>query len=335
MTTVTKEGLGIVANTYLPQNRLTNDEIEGWRVQSGKNILTSQGIYEKLGIRERPIAGKDETALSMVREALKGSDPFRIPDVLYFSSSYPDGVNNAREIANDGIFPISRYLNVHAACSGTALSFVDIHRFPEQSREKLIRIAAGEIYTPTVIDLSHGEVDASLAQSIFGDGAAYIDFREGEDIQVLSAATYNFPRESSGHLLMPIKNYLIHQPALFKEVPNNTDRFRMNGSGVYKAVVSTLPDLIERTVASAKLDPKDIRLIIPHQASKPMLDGIAGKLPNFDLYYDLEESNTSSVSILKAFEKALGEGAVRRGDRLVFAGFGGGLFAAVAVVQLN
>ncbi len=134
---------------------------------------------------------------------------------------------------------------------------------------------------------------------------------------------------------MPIDYAAVRHPALVINVPSDTDKFWMDGGGVFKAVVRTLPNMIMSTIKEAKLEPNQIRLVIPHQASKPMLNGIAEKLPSLELYHDLEEGNFSSASILKALGKALEQGALRRGDRLVLAGFGAGLFASVVVIQLN
>ena len=89
------------------------------------------------------------------------------------------------------------------------------------------------------------------------------------------------------------------------------------------------------SIKGAKLEPRQIKMVIPHQASRHMIDALAKRLPALDFYRDLEDGNWSSASIPKAMARALDEGAIGTGDKLVLAGFGAGLFASVAVVQLN
>lgn len=338
MTTITKEKAGITIQTYLPKEALTNEKAASWGIESKGKVLTEEGLYEKLGIRTRSIAGDSETVLSMARRVMVDLPSLQQPRKLFLSTTYPDGVNNAEELAKEAPFLVDDFMNTHAACSGTALNFAYIFEHSDKYRGKPITMVASEIYSRTLVNLENPEErakDPSLALLIFADGSASMDFTEGEDLEILNTTTYTFPENKSSCLKMPIQNRLVRNPALTVDVPNDTKYFWMDGGAVLKAILTTLPDMVEQTIKEARLNPKQVRLVVPHQASKPMLDGLESKLPSLEVYRDLEEGNLSSVSILKALGKAQSEDAFTRGDRLVLAGFGAGLFASVAVVQIN
>jgi 3-oxoacyl-[acyl-carrier-protein] synthase-3 len=80
----------------------------------------------------------------------------------------------------------------------------------------------------------------------------------------------------------------------------------------------------------------DVQWIIPHQANYRIIETAAKylKMPldkfviNVDRY-----GNTSTASIPIATVEAIQEGKVKRGDKIVFVGFGGGLTWGALVVQ--
>lgn len=327
--------MAIEIKTYFPEKVLTNEEIEEWHINIRGKHLTAQALYDKLGIQRRFLT--TESILDMEINAINCLPAPPSPDVVYFSTSYPNGVNHAEELIRSFGFTVDGFKNIHAACSGFTLALADIYQGRERyAKDRRILIASSEDYAPYLIDLNSGMEDLSLSQTIFSAGATSFTFQVGKDMEIHSAINFAFPKDKSRSLKMPLNYNLVRHPALTVDIPpSDTNYLWMDGGAVYKAVNSILPDVIVACVKDAKLNPRQIKLIIPHQASKPMLDGLSDRLPDFDLYRDLEDGNWSSASIPKATNKALKEGAIGKGDFVVFAGFGAGLFASVAVVKLN
>ncbi len=321
--------------TYFPQQVLTNKEIASWNVNGGRKPLTAQSIYEKVGVKQRYVAGTDETVLSMGIQAVQALPSSPQSDMVFFSTSYPDGFNNAYEMVRSLNSTADGCINIHAACSGFTLGLDRIWENKDHFSGKKILMVASEKYSPTLVDLRSDHADPSLAQTIFSDGAAAILFTEGQDLKILSALNYSFPKERSSCLRMPISYGLVRHPALTIEIPAAEDgHFWMEGKAVYEGIRETVPTLISAAIAKAGLEPQQIKMVIPHQASRHMLDAIARNL-SIEVYRDLEDGNWSSASIPKAMLKALNEGAIASGDKIVLAGFGAGLFASVAVVELG
>lgn len=56
---------------------------------------------------------------------------------------------------------------------------------------------------------------------------------------------------------------------------------------------------------------------------------------NNKMFTDMDDGNFSSASIPKAWARAVKEGGVQRGDKILLSGFGAGLYAFSVVVELG
>lgn len=326
--------MAIEIQVFSPVQVLTNQEIASWGVMSGGKPLTEQSIVEKTGTNRRFIA--DETVLEMGLKAAQLLPLSPPPDMVIFSTSYPDGANNAFELVSQLNLLTDGCMNVHAACAGFTFSLNYIFENENRFSRKRILLIASEKYSPTLVDLRSDHDDSSLSQTIFSDGAVAMSFTEGEDMKILNSSNYSFPKERSACLRMPVEYGLVRHPVLTVDIPaSENGHFWMDGKAVYEGIRETVPGLITTAIERAGLEMQQIKMVIPHQASRHMIDALAKRLPTLDFYRDLKDGNWSSASIPKAMARALGEGAVGKGDKLVLAGFGAGLFASIAVVQLN
>lgn len=104
---------------YLPQECITNEQIEQWgiRTKSGR-ILTADDIRKRTGIERRFKANSSESPIEMgVKSALATGDLEDI-DVIMTATSYPLGQNVSQEIGHRLQTRAGSYLDIHAACSG-------------------------------------------------------------------------------------------------------------------------------------------------------------------------------------------------------------------------
>jgi 3-oxoacyl-[acyl-carrier-protein] synthase-3 len=117
-------------------------------------------------------------------------------------------------------------------------------------------------------------------------------------------------------------------PASHETVDGKLHYVRMNGREIFRFAVDKICKSVRQVVLKAGLTPKDIALIIPHQANRRIIEASARALKikeekffvNIDRY-----GNTSSASIPIALSEAVEAGKVKRGDYLVLVGFGAGL----------
>lgn len=333
--------MAIEIATYLPETLLTNKAMSSWGIPGHNGgTLSAEDIFTKTGVIQRYWAAESETVLQMAQKAARLlSYQWPDADFVFFTTSYPDGTDNAGKLSEYLRLKPSGYFNVHKACSGFTYVLAYIERNKAKFSDRSALIAASEKYSPTLPNLKEGQIDPGNSQTIFSDGAVVTRLRLDQDICLLSSLNHQFPKEGSQSIRMPINYSLVREPVLDLDeayIPVSEDNyFRMDGRKVYEAVRQEVPTLILDAIEQANLNPENIALVIPHQASRHMLKVLEKQLPQLRFYHDLEDGNLSSASIPKAWGKAMAEGRIRSGDKLVLAGFGAGLFASIVVVELG
>lgn len=320
---------------YRPQTVITNEAVQGWGLCTAHGMpVTSQFIREKLGIERRYVAGENESVINMaaaaLREALAIARPDKI-DILQFSASHATGQFLAGEVEGELGLAVPEKFDVHAACSGWVRGLVYLKKREAMGLLKIgdwVAVVASERYHPILYDLcdpDQASQDLSMSQLIFSDGAVAWVFRWGVDLAVEEFRNFRFPPQYQDLIRMPV-GVPRHLHYIEEGVPF-APKLVMDGPGVYRAVVRVLPPLVEQLAG------QDRPLVVPHQASGKVLDGLAERLNGLSLYRDLAEGNWSSASIPKALARAAAEGVVKKGDTVLLAGFGAGMFASLARVR--
>jgi 3-oxoacyl-[acyl-carrier-protein] synthase-3 len=102
----------------------------------------------------------------------------------------------------------------------------------------------------------------------------------------------------------------------------------MNGRPVYNFAVRVNTTLINELLERNSLTAKDLRWIVPHQANIRIIQAAANrlKLPMELFFTNIDEyANTSAASIPIALNSMFEKDMLKRGDLLLFTGFGAGL----------
>lgn len=367
-------GMGI----YLPEKVLDNEELERRNIvlKSGR-LLTAAQISDKIGVERRHIAGEDETvadmgykateiAINPKRRGTMHRAPTKIAptkiaptkiDLILVSTSHPTTFNVAGEISKRiGRGTMHRALtaeiiDLHAACSGSALMFSYLLENQKKYNGKNILLIAAEKFSNSVIDLTDPDalkLDSSLGQTIFGDGAAAICFRLNKDIVIHYAINKALPDPGgkTDLILMAMGENKFIDPCIVKPVACSTKTnehpggyFSQNGPRVFENVINNIPGIIHDCVKNAGFKPAEIDLVVVHSGSKRVVDVLRGKLaPDLPVYSDYTDGNMSSVSLLYSFIKAINDGVIGHGSKVVLCGFGAGspdLFSSTAVVEIK
>lgn len=338
------------------------------------NTINTTYIYEKTGIKKRHVATQNDyrnenqfyMGAHSLHKAMRGRKSL---DAYFVTNSYPMNVNlstvipEALGVRVKGIPDLKDpevpwqwrdgRVEVGAACTGFAhiLSFIKKHEGVFWGRE--IGITATEKYSTSCVNLKElgqegVERDPSLSQILFSDGAVSMVATYGKDFRILSTAGRS---KESQDVLMPIEKDRIQGNYLYKKVPTpprDEWYFQQNGRRVINFILSEVPSLIEEVVEKAKINPDEIKAVFPHQPSKQPIEGLSKKI-DLPIVADYEKGNWSSASIPKSLEQAFANGVMsvgqggefrttklnlRKGDKIVIAGFGAGVQAEAAVLEL-
>ncbi len=305
----------------LPRRRMTNEQL-------AETVDTSdQWIVERTGIRSRYIAGEGETTASLAADAaeraLKHAGLIAADiDLIVLATATPDQTfpSSATKVqATLGINDCIAF-DVHAVCTGFlyALSVADSMLRSGNAKKALV------IGAETFSRILDWEDRATCV--LFGDGAGAL---------VLSA------EESDGGILATrLHADGRHNDLLFVDGgPSTTGtvgKLRMKGREVFRHAVVNLADVLNEVLAASGLTSSDVDWVVPHQANARILDATARKLglpPEKVVVTVDEHANTSAASVPLAFDTAVKDGRIKRGDVVVLEAMGGGFTWGAAVLR--
>jgi 3-oxoacyl-[acyl-carrier-protein] synthase III len=347
-----ENGSGMGTGIYLPAKVLTNDEIGSWGVMlpSGR-LLTSDAIAEKIGVKRRHIADKDESVADMgFKAASQALGDNRVVDFIVASTSHPTDYNLSAELGRRLGIEGASVMDVHAACSGSAMAFSYVHVHREELQGKKVLLVAAEKLSDTVVDLQKPDAmerDPSLGQTILGDGAAAITFTVGEDLLTHFAIDKKLPSSDGSEdlITMALGDNKFVEPFTGNPVaclPHSEEYprgyFTQDGPRVFYGVQSAIPEIVRDSVRQAGFTPGEIDFVVAHPGSKRMVDALRRNLSEFKVHSEFAEGNMSSASMLYSLVDAIDKGLVGPGSRIVLSGFGAGsphLFSSTVVVELG
>lgn len=336
-----KMGIKILGTgTYLPDRVVTNEDFTKFIDTSDEWIVTHTGISSRH-------MSQGEPTWYMAAEAAKkalaaaGLEASQVGLIIGASVS-PDFITPSmscvvqRELGNIG----SMAVDINCACSGCVYGLDMAWRYLATEPELEYVLFVGSENLSAYTDFE----DRSTCV-LFGDGAAAVVVGRNEGENPLyasylgadgSGAKHLFCRDMTPHnIFMPEDGPQGYDDGLPKDVKNGA--FIMNGKAVYKfAATFALPDSVKAAVAKAGLTLDDIDWFIPHQANQRIIDTAAERLNvSLDRFCCNIQSygNTSGASIPLVLDEYIREGRIKRGQKLCFVGFGGGLTYGALVLE--
>lgn len=309
-------------SSYLPENILTNYDLE-------KKLDTNNDwIVTRTGIEERRIADKNESSANMaikaVKKLIEKNENISDPDAVIVATStksytFPSTAGLIQKEFN--IKNSCLAFDISAACSGYIYALNTAASLVESGECKKVLIVA----TEKCSDIINWE-DRSTA-ILFGDGvsAALIEAREDDESGVIIAT--DIGSEPNDEILI-VKGGGSAEPITEKNVEDKLNSISMEGTEVFKKAVTTFDETIRKTVKSANLELNDLNLIITHQANTRIMNAVAKKLGLDDskFYVNIQKyGNTSAASVGIAFTEAFEKNAIKKGDYVLLTAFGAGL----------
>ena len=122
-----------------------------------------------------------------------------------------------------------------------------------------------------------------------------------------------------------------------KDKKENPFYLQMNGRDVFKFATKTVPKSVQQVLDKSNLSLDDIKYIVPHQANLRIVEVVAKKLEvDLDKFYlNLQDyGNTSAASIPIALAEMSKKGILKKDDKIIITGFGGGLTWASMLIKI-
>ncbi len=292
---------------------------------------SAQWITSRTGVHRRRVA--DESMAEMGARAARqvlGGEP---PDLILNASLTPmqlipdSSVFIQEALGLSGIPSFS----LHATCLSFMAALNTAGAFVQTGLYRRVLIVSAEQGSVSR-DFSEPESAALIGD---GAGAALIEaVPEGDESgsAMLGFAMRTYPEGAS---------YTELRGCGTRHHPNHPDTqptdnlFRMNGPRVYRMAFSRAEEVLEDVFAQAGVTRDDIDVVLPHQASGPMISAI----PRFgfptERVIDLvgEYGNCIAASIPMAMAHAQQTGKLQRGDLALLFGTGAGLSMAASILR--
>lgn len=325
-----KQGVMILSTgKFVPERILTNKDLENM-------VDTSdEWITQRTGIKERRIVdgvtSTTDLAINAAKNALSKTQlsPDEIELVIVatvtpemFFPSTACLVQKELKLKNAFAFDIS------AACSGFIYGMAIATHFIQSGFCKNALVIGAEALS-RITNWS----DRSTCV-LFGDGAGAAILSASDEDGILG---FELGSDGENGLLLQCHAFGVSDIELStaKENPSFY-KIYMDGNEVYKFAVKIMPYAVEKVLGKVGLTSSDIDFFIPHQANVRIIESAAKrlKIPMEKVFVNLHKyGNTSAASIPIALDEAVSEGRIKKGDKVVLVGFGGGLTWASAVIK--
>lgn len=315
--------------SFVPENKLTNKDLE-------KMVDTSdEWIVSRTGIKERRIADPSITTSYMATEAAKkaiydAKIAAEDIDLIIVATVVPDmnfpstaclvqaNINATKAAAFD----------IEVGCSGFIYGLSIAKQFIENGTYKYVLVIAADILSK----ITNWEDRNTCV--LFGDGAGAAILGPVKEGYGILDNFIGADGNGGMNLYMPAGGS--RMPACEESVKNKLHTIHMNGQEVFKFAVNVMNTATIEVLNRCDLKPEDVDIFIPHQANIRIIDAAMKKLKlskervfiNLDRY-----GNMSAASVAVALDEALKTGKIKNDDIILMVAFGAGLTWGSTVIK--
>jgi 3-oxoacyl-[acyl-carrier-protein] synthase III len=311
--------------TYVPERIVDNRYFESFLDTNDEWIVSRTGIHTRHYASEHEYTSHlcIGAAKNLVEEHLVMLDDV---DFVIVATVTPDQTmpSMASQVQDKLGLVRAGAIDISAACAGFAYGIILAKGLIAAGTHRKILVFGAE----TLTKFTNFEDRTSCV--LFGDGAGVVLVEAAPEGNILAVTTGS---QGDGGKDLYMSN-------LRKQV-NGVDiitdnKIHQNGRAVFKWAVNTVTEQMRVLSERSGIALSDIDWFIPHSANMRIIETLCSQT-GFPLEKTLESisiyGNTSSASIPLALHRGIREGKVKRGDRLLLIGFGGGLVYAGVVVE--
>jgi 3-oxoacyl-[acyl-carrier-protein] synthase-3 len=316
----------------VPEDLITNEWLSAIVDTSDEWITTRTGIKER-----RRIKADEATSDMATRAALRALEMGKVdpatlglvitatvtPDFMLPATSCL--VGSRIGAVNAGAFDVS------SACTGFVTSFITGWNMVRGGAVPSALVIGAETLTRIT------DYKDRATCIIFGDGAGAVVLERVEDESQASHLLASIiGADGSDPSLLNLPAGGSRRPASHETVAHDMHYMKMNGRELFKFAVNIMRDLIPRTCEKAGVAVEDLKLIVPHQVNKRVLDAVSDKMkiPEEKMVINIDRfGNSSAASVPIALSESHEKGLIQRGDLVLLMAFGAGLTWASALVR--
>jgi len=291
---------------------------------------SDEWISSRTGIKERHLV-KEETTASLSLEAARralaaaGVEPEEL-DMIVVGTLTGDYItpSTACEV-QAGLGAVNAVaFDINAACAGFLFGLHTVNAYIQCGQCKTALLIGAETLS-RIMDWG----DRSTCV-LFGDGAGAAVVRAEET----GLITYDQGSDGEKGKNLSCRNRTNNNPLI--QTGQTYGYTKMDGQEVYKFAVTYVPNSIHKVLDRAGLQPEDIKYYVLHQANLRIIQSVAKRLKldldRFPISLD-HCGNVSAASVPILLDEVNRKGMLRRGDKIILSGFGGGLTWGTCLIE--
>jgi len=305
---------------YVPEKILSNHDIE-------KMVQTSdEWIQNRTGIKQRHIVSDEEASSDLSTHVAKkllekrGIKSERI-DIIIVGTVTPDHPtpSTAAIVQNNINAQKAWAFDLSAACSGFLFGLETGSKLIESGKYKTVMVIGVDTMT-SILDFKDRETCV-----IFGDGAGGVILEPSKSNNGIISSILR--TDGSGASSLNVLAGGSRKPATKETIANREHFIRQDGKKVFKFAVKRMADVSKEVLLKNGLSGNDIKLFIPHQANKRIIEATGQRcgipkdrvLINIDRY-----GNTTAGTIPIALNEAVENKLINNDDYILLSAFGSG-----------
>jgi len=302
---------------YVPEYRLTNDEL------STMVETTDEWIMQRIGIKERRILKEGATS-DMGTAAVKGlldktgTKPEEIELVICATITADYHFPSTANLICDKVGMVNAWgFDISAACSGFVYGLQTAASFVQAGTHKKVILVGADMMS-AITDYT----DRTTCP-LFGDAAGAVLLEPVEEGLGIRDSILESDGSGVNHLLMKAGGSL--HPPTYETIDNREHFVRQEGQAVFKVAVSKMADVSVEIMKKNKLAPEDLHWLVPHQANMRIIEAVARRMgiPKEKVMINIDRyGNTTAATIPLCLWEW--EDQLKKGDNLILAAFGGG-----------
>lgn len=326
-----KQPIGISAlDYYLAPSALSNEALNLQNPTWDMDKAT-----ERSGVLSRPIAPDGVTALDLSHQAVQRlikADPDILVGVdgLIFCTQSPDYLLPSNSNLLHGLLDLPSHVmafDINHACSGYPYAICIAKSLVEGGMATRVLVVTADTYSRLIHPL-----DRSV-RPLFGDAASASIISKGDSL-VINDQSFGTAGKFASRFIIEnggMRNSQKNVSEVHLDSSNRVrspDHIKMDGMGVLSFFNKVVPVSIKEILARNQLDIQDVAYFVLHQASQLALDSLRKSLgvPSEKVIIDMSDTgNLVSSSIPVVLKRAMNKGLLKKGDRIILAGFGVGL----------
>ena len=305
---------------YVPEDFISNKDLEKMVDTNDEWITARTGIKKRRILKEKGKA-TSYLAIKAANDLIKKKklEPDTI-DLVIVSTITPDfhGASTSPTVASQINASNAYAFDINAACSGFLYGMSTATSYIESGRYKKVLLIGADMMS-SIVDYT----DRSTS-ILFGDGAGAVliepsknEFGWEDEFLRSDGVGADWLKIKAGGSLYPTSKETFEKKWHY---------ITQDGKTVFKSAVSEMANATEQIIIRNKLDPNDIKYLLPHQANKRIIDATAEKI-NLDknkVLMNIEEyGNTTAATIPLLMHDY--ESNFKKGDKIILAAFGAGL----------